>query len=174
MIAGIIILSTKSGASIPVDSADLINNTMFSRSPSIMAEFIFSGKESISSAAFFGTVSCLSEKYSINFSALFFLAVSTSPACLMFMNSILPGLAMAAVRPLNWAMAKNAALSQGRPGIPNDTLDKPKIVLLRKISVHQRKVLRVSCAAPGLEATAITRQSTIKSSFVKPCFRAEL
>ena len=79
---------------------------------------------------------------------------------------------MAMVKPQNCAIARKVALSHGRPGIPKDTLERPRIVLLLKVCVHQYSVLSVSWAALGSEATAMTRQSTIKSSLVKPNFFA--
>src|SRR5664280_1195835 len=171
--AGIIILSTRSGAWVPPASSRSIKEIMFSRSPSRIAAATFSRVEGVSLPTLADDETLgWTEKCSIKLSVLLSLAVSVSLAFFTFINYTLDGLAMAIVRPQYCAIAKNAELSQGRPGIPKETLDSPRMVLLLNICVHQLSVFNVSCAAMGSEATAMTRQSTIKSSLVKPSFFA--
>jgi len=79
---------------------------------------------------------------------------------------------MASVNPAACAMAANAAFSQGRPGRPNETFDRPRIVRQPNRPEHHRTVSSVSCAARGLAATVMTRPSTTISSFRKPYFFA--
>jgi len=103
-------------------------------------------------------------------SAPFSRAAKRSPAFFTFMNSTLAGLAIAIVRPQYWAMARKAAFSHGRAGMPNDTLESPSTVRHLNVRAHQRTVASVSCAAAASDATAIVRPSTTISSLVKPNF----
>src|SRR5450756_381392 len=138
--AGIIILSTRSGAWVPPASSRSIKEIMFSRSPSRIAAATFSRVEGVSLPTLADDETLgWTEKCSIKPRALLSLAVSVSLAFFTFINSTLDGLAMAIVRPQYCAMARKAALSQGRPGIPKETLERPRTVSYTHLRAHETR-----------------------------------
>ncbi len=131
------ILSTNSGAVLSVESAVSMKDIIFSRSPSMIALAIFSRGVIIFVVSVPGITLACAEKCSIKCKASLSVAIRNPP---LFLHSLIQywrDLGLPIVKPQNCAIARNVALSQGRPGIPKDTLESPRMVLLLKVCAHQ-------------------------------------
>ena len=84
----------------------------------------------------------------------------------MSIRSSDPGFAIAAVSPLDTAIARNAELTDSLAGSPNETLDSPHRVFIYSSFEHHSIRSSVMSAAFLSELTVMTSPSTIISSFV--------